>query len=224
MKVGTQLLQLQLESRFCLRCLHFYLFPVCTAIRCLRLIPGFPLQLFTSILLYPVSWLIVHCCFLFIVDLPSFYLQFDDGNIVGAADICSYALDLDRWSDLPADGGVARVILLTFHLMSSVFSECILMKESSVCKNYVEHWAQIKTSDLLHFFSRYPTLICIFHFLVVTSLISASSVERNNLYFDTLTITFWRQLYQPFVMVPLLQRSSAWLITLWVWWKRCVGW
>ena len=70
MKVGTLLSQLQLESHFCLRCPHFYLLPVCTAIRCLRSIPGFPLQLFTSILLYHVLWLIVHCCcWLFISSL-----------------------------------------------------------------------------------------------------------------------------------------------------------
>lgn len=49
---------------------------------------------------------------------------------------------------------------------------------------------------LAPFFSWYPTLICIFHFLVVTSLISTSSIEGNNLYFDILTITFWRRLYK----------------------------
>lgn len=194
MKVGTQLSQLRLESHFCLRYLHFHLFPVCTAVCCLRSIPGFLLQLLTSILLYLVLWLLVDCCFLFIVDLPFFYLQFDDGNFVGAPDICSYALDLDRWSDLPADDGVARLVF--FDLSSHEF--CVFWMHFDEGKQYLQELSWTPSTNqneqLAPFFSWYPTLICIFHFLVVTSLIATSSIERNNLYFDILTITFWRQL------------------------------
>lgn len=166
----------------------------------------------------------VHCCFLFIVDLPSFYLQFDDGNIVGAADICSYGLDVDSWSDVPADDRVA-VMAGCFDLSSHEF--CVFWMHFDEGKQCLQELSWTPSTNqnerLAPFFSWYPALICTFHFLVVTSLISTSSIERNNLYFDILTITFWRQLYKPFVMV-LSQRSSVWLATSWVWWKRCVGW
>lgn len=47
-------------------------FSLVSSLCCLKYTPGFLLQLFPNILLYPTLCLVVPCCFLFIVALPRF--------------------------------------------------------------------------------------------------------------------------------------------------------
>lgn len=117
----------------------------------LKYTPGFLLQLFPNILLYPTLCLIVPCCFLFIVALPCFMF-----SLIREA-LCCWYLFTSPWSGQVIWWSLARLVFLTCPLMNPVFPECILVKESSVsAENQAEHWAQTKVRDLLPFISLVP--------------------------------------------------------------------
>lgn len=179
--------------------------------------------------------MIAYCYFLFIADIPFFLFCFCSVLMMETLWVLprSILMPWMRAGDLPPGGNVVRFFsrwpftswilcfLNSFWGSNAVCQGIKLNTRHKLkwgCLFFFFSFSIFLFFSFLSFFLRYPTLICIFRFLFVASLIVMSSIQRNNLYFDNLTITFWRQLYKPFVSVPLSQRSSEWLTSTWVWW------
>lgn len=145
-----------------------------------RSIPGFPLQLSTKVLLYLMLCLFIACW-------SSFYLQFGNGDIVGAADICSchwsgQAIWLASWWQCLVYWPLISWILC---FLNTFWWRKAAPPRINLHTEHKSKWAiaQVSFHD--------TQLICIFHSLVATWLISTSSIEGNTLYFDVLTTVSW---------------------------------